>query len=30
VAVTVTLTAAGTDTHEPFSQRIVYKNGKRR
>ena len=28
--VTVTLTAPGTETHEPFSQRIVYKNGKRR
>ena len=28
--VAVTLNAPGTDTHEPFSQRIVYKNGKRR
>ena len=28
--VTVTLTAPGTETHEPFSQRIVYKNGTRR
>jgi len=28
--VTVTLIAPGTDTHEPFSQKVVYKNGKRR
>ncbi|TXH30411.1 MAG: hypothetical protein E6Q91_05285 [Actinobacteria bacterium] len=28
--VTVTLSAPGTDTHEPFSQKVVYKNGKRR
>jgi len=28
--VVVTQTAPGTDTHEPFSQRVVYVNGKRR
>lgn len=28
--VIVTQTAPGTDTHEPFSQRVVYVNGKRR
>lgn len=28
--VSVTLTAAGTQTHEPFGQRVVYVNGKRR
>ncbi len=28
--VTVTHAAPGTDTHEPFSQRVVYVNGRRR
>jgi len=28
--VTVTLSAPGTDTYEPFSQKVVHKNGNRR